>query len=146
MPAIRENEIMKEPSKSGFSIMEAIISMVLLAIVIAGSYSLIVRSASAIRSARNHYIAVNIAKARIERARNFSYNELYMMGETAVVVDDSGNPLSGGSYRRSTTVTTNYQPGLTRILVNTEIRDWKTKTFKGDAETVAGLFTEYITL
>lgn len=137
---------MEKRARDGFSIMETIISMVLLSIVIAASYTLITRSASAIRSARNHYIAVNIAKARIERARNFNFNELYLLGETAVVVDDNGNPLSKGGYRRSTTVTTNYQPGLTRIVVGTEIRDWRSNTFKGDSETVAGLFTEYITL
>lgn len=126
--------------------MESVISMMLLAIVLTGSYSLIVRSASAIRSARNHYIAVNISKARVERARNFAYNELYLLGESLVVVDESGNPISGGSYRRTTTVNTNYQPNLTQITVETEVRDRLSNTFKGESESVSGLFTEYITL
>lgn len=138
--------MMTRRCKSGFSIMESVISMMLLAIVLTGSYSLIVRSASAIRSARNHYIAVNISKARVERARNFAYNELYLLGESLVVVDESGNPISGGSYRRTTTVNTNYQPNLTQITVETEVRDRLSNTFKGESESVSGLFTEYITL
>lgn len=132
--------------KSGFSITETVISIALLAVALAGAYSLIVRSASAIRSARNHYIAVNISKARVERARNFSYNELYMLGESSVVVDDSGNPISGGWYCRTTTVNTNYQPGLTQITVETGIRDRQSNTFKGESESVSSLFTEYLTL
>jgi hypothetical protein len=67
------------------------------------------------------------------------------MAESDIVVDDSGNPASLGSYRRSTTVNTNYQPNLTMLSVKTEIRDRKTNTFKGDDETVSGLFTEYLT-
>jgi len=137
---------MTRSDKTGFSLTEAIVSMALLAIVIAGSYSLIVSSASAIRSARNHYIAVNIGKARVERARNFNYGDLNLLAESDVVIDDNGNPLSGGDFRRSTTVNTNYQPNLTCITVDTEIRDRKTKKFKGDKETVSGLFTEYLTL
>lgn len=136
---------MMRHEKSGFTLMEAIISIVLLAIVIAGSYSLVLRSANSIYSARNHYLAVNISKARIERARNFAYSELYLLGESQVLVDDCGNPLTDGPYRRSTTVNTNYQVGLTSIAVTTEIRDLKTKTFKNDSETVTGLFTEYLT-
>ncbi len=137
---------MTRHSKSGFSLMESVISMTLLAIVIAGSYSLIVRSAEAIRSARNHYIAVNISKARVERARSFAYNELYMLSESRVLVDESGNPASAGWYRRTTTVNTNYQPNLTQITVETEIRERKSNSFLGESETVSGLFTEYITL
>jgi len=135
---------MKRNDKQGFSLVEALISIVLLAIVMAGAYSLIIQSGSAIRSARNHYIAVNVGRARLERARNFSYNELYMLSESDIVVDDSGNPTTLGSYRRSTTVSTNYQPNLTMLSVQTEIRDRKTNTFKGDSETVSGLFTEYL--
>lgn len=131
--------------KSGFSIMETVISIALLAVALAGAYSLIVRSSSSIQSARNHYIAVNISKARVERARNFSYNELYMLGESSVVVDESGNPISGGQYSRTTTVNTNYQPGLTQITVVTGIRDRQSNTFKGDSESVSSLFTEYLT-
>lgn len=136
---------MKIRDKAGFSLVEALISIVLLTLVIAGSYTLINQSSSAIQSARNHYIAVNIGKARVERARNFSYNELYLLSESDIVVDDSGNPASQGSYRRSTTVNTNYQPALTMLTVKTEIRNRKTNTFKGEDETVSGLFTEYLT-
>lgn len=137
--------VMNLNDKQGFSLVEALVSIVLLALVIAGSYSLIIQSANAIRSARNHYIAVNIGKDRVERARNFAYNQLDLLVESAVVVDENGNPANGGSYRRTTTVNTNYQPNLTLVSVQTEIRNRKSNTFKGDSETVSGLFTEYLT-
>lgn len=137
---------MNHTAKAGFSLVEALVSSVLMALVIAGSYTLINQSGGAIRSARNHYMAVNIGKARVERARNFSYKELYLLAESNVEVDDSGNPASGGDYRRSSTVITNIpsQPNLTKMEVKTEIRDRKSKTFKGDEETVSALFTEYL--
>lgn len=124
---------------------EALVSIVLLALVIAGSYSLIIQSSGAIRSARNHYLAVNIGKDRVERARNFAYNQLYLLAESLVIVDENGNPANGGSYRRTTSINTNYQPNLTLVSVQTDIRNRKSNTFKDDSETVSGLFTEYLT-
>lgn len=140
-----QRNVMNRNDKKGFSLVEALISIVLLAMVIAGSYSLIIQSSSAIRSARNHYLAVNIGKDRVERARNFDYKQLYLLAESLVIVDENGNPANGGSYRRTTTINTNYQPSLTMVSVQTDIRNRKSNTFKGDSETVSGLFTEYLT-
>jgi hypothetical protein len=131
-------------TKSGFTLVEAVISSVLLVLVIGGSYSLVTRSQSLIYAARNHYVAVNIARARLERSRDFAYDQLSTLTETNIVVNDSGVPNSTGYFRRSTTVITNYQPGLTKIEVRTDIRNSKTLEFKDDNESVASLFTEYL--
>lgn len=131
--------------KSGFTLIEAVVSAVLLALVIAGSYTLLVRSAALIRAARNHYIAMNICKARIERARGFNYYQLSLLTETNLVVNDDGTPLSSGDYRRTTNISTNYQQGLTLMTVVTEIKSLKPRQFVGENESSAALFTEYLT-
>lgn len=130
----------------GFTLVEAVISTVILAFAIAGSYALIIRSASMIRSSRNHYMAVNLAKDRLERARSVPYSQLIMLSESQLAVDDTGTPSSTGDFRRTTTVNTNYQSGITLITVNTEVKSLKTRSFDGEAEPVSALFTEYIEL
>lgn len=132
--------------KQAFTLVEAVISTMLLVMVVAGAYTLINQSSRLTRGARNHYVAINIAKARIERARNFPYNQLPMMQESALTLDDAGNPASSGYFRRSTIVSTNEAPGLTRITVQVEMRNLKTREFIGEKETISGLFTEYINL
>lgn len=132
-------------TKKGFTLVEALISLVLIVMVLGGSYALVSQSTRGIYLARHHYVAVNIARARIERIRNFTYNQIISLTETNVVVDDSGIPSSEGYFRRSTLINTNYAPGLTKVEVITDIRDIKSLTFKGNYESVASLFTEYLT-
>jgi len=131
--------------KQGFTLVEAVISTMLLVLVIAGSYSLVNASSKMIYAARNHYVAINIARARLERARDFAYTQLSSLAETNVVVDDSGNPSSSGYFRRSTLVNTNYQTGLTKVEVRSDIRDSRSLNFTTENESVASLFTEYLT-
>jgi len=116
----------------------------LLVLVIAGAYTLVVRSATLTRSGRNHYLAINIAKARIERARNLQYGDLPLLVETNIVVDDNGVPFSSGDFRRTTVVNTNHQPNLTLLTVNVDIRRLTTRQFASEKESVACLFTEYL--
>lgn len=132
-------------SKRGFTLVEAVVSSALLVLVIGGSYTLVNRSQAMIYSARNHYVAINISRARLERARDFSFDQLQGLSESNVVVDDSGVPSESGYFRRTTQVTTNYQPGLTLINVKTDIRNSKTLNFSDDYENVASLYTEYLT-
>lgn len=131
--------------RQGFTLVEAVISAAILVIVIAGSYSVLTLSSKMIRSSRDHYIAINISRARMERVRNFRYNQLSTLAETNALIDDKGNPDTSGYYRRSTLIQTNYAPGLTKVEVRTDIRDLRTLTFSGENESVACLFTEYLT-
>lgn len=137
---------MRSTTESGFTLVEAVISTVLLVLVIGGSYSLVSRCQALIYSARNHYVAINISRARLERARDFAYDQLYLLTETNVVVNDSGVPASSGYFRRTTLVSPNCQPGLTKLEVRTDIRNAKSLEFIGDNESVSTLATEYLTL
>lgn len=131
-------------SRNGFTLVEAVVSTALLVLVIGGSFVLVNRSQALIYAARNHYIAINISRARLERARNFAYDQLTGLSESNVVVNDSGTPATDGYFRRTTSVLTNYQPGLTKIDVRTDIRSQRTLQFEGDYENVASLYTEYL--
>lgn len=139
--------MLRSTHKTGFTLIEAVISTALLVLVIGGSYKLVGSSQALIYSARNHYVAINIARARLERVRNFPYDQLISLGENNIVVNGSGVPSSDGYFRRSTLVTTNVpsQAGLTRIDVTTEIRNAKTLTFTGENESLATFATEYLT-
>ena len=123
---------------------ESVVSVAILALVIAGSYMLMVRTSTVLRVARNHYVALNLCKSRVERARNFAYEDLSLLVETNLVVNDDGTSLSSGAFRRTTSVNPNYRSGLTLLTVRTEIRNIKTQTFKGEDESVAALFTDYL--
>jgi prepilin-type N-terminal cleavage/methylation domain-containing protein len=124
--------------RHGMTLTEVVIATFLILLVMTSAYALI------IRSARRHYVAISLAKNRLERARNFLYNDLKLMAETNMTVNDNGNPDPDGRFRRTTDVNTNYAPGLTEVTVNVMIRNPHTGLFTPDHETIQTLFTEYL--
>ena len=132
------------------TLVEVVISTFLILMVMSGSYLLIVQSAELSRSSRRHYIAISLAKNRLERARNFQYNDLKLLSETDLTVNDNGNPDPNGRFRRTTLVDTNYAathglPGyLTEVIVTVKIRNPHTGLFTPDNESIRTLFTEYL--
>ena len=74
------------------TITEVVVATFLILGVMTSSYLLIIKSSELSRSARRHYIAISLAKNRLERARNFLYDDLKLMAETDLTVDDNGNP------------------------------------------------------
>ena len=133
--------------RRGMTLTEVVISTFLILLVMTSAYSLIIKSSELSRSARRHYIAISLAKNRLERARNFLYNDLKLMAETDLTVNDNGNPDPEGRFRRTTLVNTNtiYGAGLTEITVTVKIRNPHTGLFTPDNETIKSLFTEYLT-
>ena len=136
--------------KRGMTLTEVVIATGLILTVMASSYVLIIQSAELSRSARRHYIAISLAKNRLERARNFLYNDLKLMAETDLTVNDNGNPDPAGRFRRTTVVDTNYAAAhglsgyLTEVTVTVKIRNPHTGLFTPDNETIRTLFTEYL--
>ena len=135
--------VTKRVQRSGFTLLEVLMTLFLLMIILAGAFSVMVRAADLSRSARNHYLAINLAKNRLERARNFAYGDLNLLTESRVVIDDNGTPDTRGRFRRSTVVNTNYAVNLTEISVTVDVRGSHTGTFGTEKETVASLFTAY---
>jgi prepilin-type N-terminal cleavage/methylation domain-containing protein len=130
--------------RRGMTLVEVVVATFLILMVMAGSYLLIIQSSELSRTARRHYIAISLAKNRLERARNFLYNDLKLMAETDLTVNDNGNPDPDGRFRRTTTVDTNYSAGLTEVIVVVKIRNPHTGLFTPDNETIRTLFTEYL--
>ena len=128
--------------RRGFTIIEALIAITVMALVMGGAYSLIIQAMHMSRSARDHYVAVNICKNRLERARNFQYSDLRFLTESLMVVDDNGNPTVSGNFRRTTTINTNYAANLTQMSVSCQIRNYRTGGW-GASETVSSLYTTY---
>lgn len=133
--------------RSGFTLMEVLMTLFLMMIVLAGAYKVMVSAADLSRSARHHYLAINLAKNRLERARNFAYGDLNLLAENNVVIDDNGTPDTAGTFRRSTVVVTNYAPNLTKITVTVGMKNRKTGAWvvggSTESEVVASLFTPY---
>ena len=129
-------------AKEGFTLVESLIAMVVLAMVMGGAYSLVVQAARMSRLARDHYVAVNLAKNRLERARNFQYSDLRLVAENNMVVDENGNPNTTANFRRTTVVNTNYAADVTQLTVTVQIRNYKTGTW-GAQEQMSSLFASF---
>lgn len=130
--------------RHGMTLVEVVVSTFLIVMVMSGAYLLIIQSSELSRSSRRHYIAISLAKNRLERARNFLYNDLKLMAETDLTVNDNGNPDPDGRFRRTTTVNTNYSETLTEVIVTVKIRNPHTGLFTPDNETIRTLLTEYL--
>lgn len=130
-------------SRSGFTMVEVVITLVLTVLVLAGAYAVSIQSMKLSRAARNEYIAATMAKNRLERARNFQYSDLYLLAESSLIVNDNGMPTVAGQFSRSTTVVTNFGVDLTQITVNVKVKNRKTGAFGPAQQTIAQLFTPY---
>ena len=137
--------IQNASGKRGFSLIEVVVSVVLLTMVMAGTYKIITATATLNRVVRNHYVAVNLAKNRLERARNFPYADLALLTESKVVVNDNGVPTTEGRFRRTTAIDTNYAPEVSQVTVTVDIMNLKSGAFSGESESASSLFTEYLT-
>lgn len=133
----------------GFTLVEVVVSVVLLALMMIGAYALTRETGQLSKSARDHYAAVAISLARVERGRHLEYATLPLLAEANIIVDASGNATAdatAGRFRRTTTVTVDSpRTGLTKVKVVTEVRDSKTRQFTGGSETMECIYTTYFT-
>lgn len=135
----------REPlTRGGFSIVELMVAVLILALVIAGAYPIVMQGERLQRQARDHYLAICMAKNRLERCRNFDYKDLYLFAESNLVVNAAGSAYAEGGFRRTTVVQTNYAPRLTEIAVTVEIKNRSAAAFQGEKETLKTLFTKYL--
>ncbi len=130
---------------AGFTLVEVMIAVVLVLLALGGSYMLIVHAARVSRAGRDHYVAVNLAKNHLERARNYRYADLYLLAEDNLVMNENGGPDNRGRFRRTTAVNDDHSPGMTEITVTVHIRNRRTGEFGDEKESMSSLFTEYLT-
>ena len=111
-------------NKDGVTLVETLFSAAILVLVVACVLVIFVKTIDISRRIDKEYIATNLAKSRLERARSVKttggFNSLADLNETDIILDADGVPDLNGEYKRSTTVTTNHRgsANLTRIDVS----------------------------
>lgn len=107
--------------KDGVTLVETLFSAVILVLVVAGVLVIFVRTVDISKRIDKEYVATNLAKSRVERARTtkvtHGFDSLVDLNETDVIIGSDGVSDPDGEYKRSTTVSTNYNGNarLTKI-------------------------------
>jgi hypothetical protein len=121
--------------RDGISLAEVLIALFVFAASVAGLCALSVISRESSDRARDHYVAINLAKNRLERVKSFDFAQLYLFAENRTLIDETGKPDTGGDYRR-TTVVSNVTVNLTEVRVTVEIRNRDTWAFVPGVEDI----------
>ncbi len=119
--------------KSGFTLIEVVIAIMILAMCIGGLCQLFVNVHQLSEMSRSHYVAINIAKNKIERAKTLGYTDLYLLSENDGIVNSSGAADPDGFYKVNTVV----QPSgsnLMEIVVTVDIKSRLHLDFRGEQE------------
>jgi type II secretory pathway pseudopilin PulG len=138
-------------ARDGMTFIEVLIAVLIFGFCIAGMCALVLSSKKLSDQARNHYVAVNIAKNRIERTRNLDfsgllalYQETNVFGNVSgVQVDGNGNPTASGDYCRRTEVkSVAGKTNLLEVIVTVYIKDPVSLSFGGENESVSTYITD----
>ncbi|MDA1044390.1 MAG: prepilin-type N-terminal cleavage/methylation domain-containing protein [Verrucomicrobia bacterium] len=114
--------------RNGVTLVEMLTALLIFALAIGGLCSLAVSAKQILDTSRDHYVAVNLAKNRIERVKTFNFNELNLFVEAGTILDESGAPDPAGSYSRATAVS-NVTASLKEVVVTISIKHRKTLKF-----------------
>jgi prepilin-type N-terminal cleavage/methylation domain-containing protein len=124
------------------TLIEVVIALVIFAICVGGFCALVSQVRQAADMARDRYIAVNLAKNRLERARSFDFYQLHLFKESDVLLDQRGSPSTEGNFRRTTTVS--YVTDIKcQLIVKVEVRNRITRAFEPKPETVSSYLAYY---
>lgn len=130
---------MKRKGQRGFTLMEVMMALVILLIFMVSAFQAVTAALWMNQQARDHYVAINLANSRLERARNLQYASLAQLVESQLVMDEHGVPNANGAFRRTTSVNASYGSNLTEFVIQVDIRNRKSKQFEGDNEQLASV-------
>jgi Tfp pilus assembly protein PilV len=125
--------------REGLTLVETCIAVLVFGIAVAGICALVLQNRQASDMARDHYVAANIARNRLEKAKQFNFSAVASFRETAQSVDIAGNRVSSNAamFIRSTTITNVLgYTNLLSLIVTVQIRDRNTRTYRGESETI----------
>ena len=101
--------------KKGMSLTEVVMAMALITLCIGGIITVVVQSADMGHTADYTYVAIDLAKNRIERIRQIrnekGYDIIPQTAETDTIIDRNGIPDLNGDFKRTTTI----EPTSTRL-------------------------------
>jgi len=115
--------------------MEVMIGATILLIFMTGSYKVVTQMMWVNQTARDHFVAANLAFNRLERIRNATAVDAGLMAEYQVVMTANGVPFSSGNFRRNTTVNV-LGTNLTEVICRVDIFNRKSNQFDGKNETM----------
>lgn len=129
----------------GFTFVEVVVAMGLLALVLAGSFGLITGAMRVRQASHDYYAAILIANNRLERAKSVTFDNIPLLAETEVKVDEIGTPVLDGRFLRTTEVEANWNgtPTLTRVSVTVRPPAQGSQGTRATAS-VSTLITEYL--
>ncbi|VGO19156.1 type IV pilus modification PilV family protein [Pontiella sulfatireligans] len=133
----------KHKSRSGTTLVEALIALALFAFFTTGACKLIVTQRMTLDLARDYYTAANIAKNRMELARTFDFDQIQGLNETALSVDKNGFPAVRGAFSRTTTIGT-IGTNLYEFAVTVRVRNRKTLEFSGDGQSISTYIAKHL--
>jgi len=123
------------------TLIEIVVATALIGLIIAGMLGVLIQNITLGQSADYAYVAMNLAKSRIERLREVrrdkGYADLINWQETDVIVNRNGVPDLQGDFKRTTIVNSAYAANLTMITVRVKYKSGGVFT---------GVQTELVTL
>ncbi len=128
---------------NGFTLIEVLVAIVILALCIGGLSQLFVNVRQLSQMSRSHYIAVNIAKNRIERAKTLKYSDLYLLQEKDGIVNSSGVPDPDGEFKVNTQIS-QVNSNLKEVVVSVEIKNRLTLEYDGEKEEARTYFADIV--
>lgn len=112
--------------KIGMTLTEVVIAVAFMMLSIGGILGVVVQSIDLRQSGERAYIAANLARNRIERARQIrmdeGYSALTKAAETDTMIDANGNSDENGDYKRTTVVEPDAVTGLTKVTVRVKYK------------------------
>jgi len=115
------------------TLVEVVAAIFVFSIFVVGMFRVLVVARETSDRARDHYVAINLAKNRLERARAFDFSQLYLFAEAGTVVDHNGAPTADGRFRRITTVTP-IATNLVEMAITVQIKDRFKLQFGSESE------------
>jgi hypothetical protein len=141
-PRADRTRLRRDPLREGVTLTEAVVSLFLFALFIACACELTVVTRQTSDRARFRYIAVNMAKSRLERVLTLEYDQVELCQVSDLVVDKNGSPDAEGDYRVSTTVTRT-GPDVKTVRVKVDIRNRRSMGFDGESQALTSYLTPF---
>ena len=130
-------------SRAGITIVEVLLALSIFAVFSVGTCKLLTSHRKILDMSRDHYIAANLAKDRMELARTFDFEELPRLRESQLLIDESGIPNLAGHYRRTTTVSA-VSSNLFELAVTVDIQNRKTLQFAPAEQTISTYIAKHL--
>lgn len=133
----------KNKSRAGVTIIEAMMALAIFAVFTTGTCKLLTANRKILDMARDHYIAANLAKDRMELTRTFAFDQIPELAENQLRIDDSGIPSTTGHFRRTTDITT-INSNLYQLAITVDIQNRKTLQFAPAQQTISTYVSKHL--